>query len=91
MPQQIRKRKQNTVDYSSNNKIDKPLSRGMVYRELYLHLTCTPTITGANNVYANTLAGDDWAVIKRIQIIANGPGYATLRVSSCYALKRLTA
>lgn len=72
MPQQIRRRKQTTVEYSSNNKIDKSLSRGMIYRELHLRLTCQPTLTAGNNVYANILGGDEWAVVKRIQIIANG-------------------
>lgn len=72
MPQQVRKRKQITVDFSANNVISQPLSRGMVYRELYLRLQGAATTTIANNTRANTLRGDEWGVVRKIEIIANG-------------------
>lgn len=67
----VRKRKQTTVDFSTNNKTAESLSRGMVYRELYLNLTATPTVTIANNTAAKAGRGDEWSVIKRIDVIAN--------------------
>lgn len=72
MPQQVRVRKQTTVDYSSNNKTNEKLSRGMIYRELYLRLSGAPTLTAVNNTQANTAKGDEWGVVKRIDIVANG-------------------
>lgn len=72
MTQQVRTRKQETIAYSSNNKVSENLSRGMVYRELYLKLSGQLTATVGNNVYANVLRGDEWAVVKRIDVIANG-------------------
>ena len=72
MPQQARVRKQTVVDYSSGNKVQKSLSRGMVYRELLLELSLAPTLLAANNTTAKTLRGDEWAVVKKIEIIANG-------------------
>jgi len=70
--QQIRKRKQVTVTYQTNGKWTEALSRGYVYRELYLRLTGAPTLLAANNTLANTQRGDEWGVVKRIEIIANG-------------------
>ena len=72
MPQQIRNRNQKTVAYSAGNKVSEDLSRGMVYRELQLTLAGQLTATTANNVYANILRGDEWALVKKIEIIANG-------------------
>lgn len=71
MPQQVRHRKQRTVAYVSNNKQPELLSRGMVLRELYLRLKGQPTLTGANNTVANTAKGDEWGVIRRLDIILN--------------------
>lgn len=71
MPQQIRKRFQQTVDYVTNKKTNEDLARGYVYRELYLRLRGAPTLTNANNSRANTARGDEWGVVKRIDIIAN--------------------
>lgn len=65
-------RKQVTVDYSSNNKVNEKLSRGTVYRELYLFLSGAPTVAGVNNTQAKTGKGDEWGVVKRIDIVANG-------------------
>lgn len=43
----------------------------MVYRELYITLTGQLTLTAVNNTAANLLKGDEWAVVKRIEVIAN--------------------
>ena len=72
MAQEIRTRKVGTVAFSVNNKVSESLPRGMVYRELHLHLKSAPTLTGVNNLSANVQVGDDWGVIKRIDIRANG-------------------
>ena len=72
MPQQVRTRKHTTVRYSTNNKEVEDLSRGMIIRELYLKLAGAATITAGNNTQANTQRGDEWGVVKRIDIIANG-------------------
>lgn len=71
MAQQVRRRFLETVDYSQNNKKAERLSRGSVYRELHLRLTGQPTLTAPNNTQANTDRGDEWGVVKRIDIIAN--------------------
>jgi hypothetical protein len=71
MPQQVRRRKQVNVNYESNSKVSERLSRGMVYRELYIRLKGAATTTAGNNTKANTARGDEWGVIKRIDIIAN--------------------
>lgn len=71
MAQQVRRRFQQSVDWTSNNKITRDLGRGMVYRELQLRLTGQPTLTAGNNTAANTLRGDEWGVVKLIAIIAN--------------------
>lgn len=71
MPQQVRTRKQTTVSYESNGKVSEKLSRGMVYRQLYLLLEGAPTLTDANNTEAGINQGDEWAVVKKIEIIAN--------------------
>ena len=71
MAQQVRKRKQVTVAFESNGKVSEKLSRGMVYRELYLHLEGAATVTAGNNAAANIAQGDEWGVVKRIDVIAN--------------------
>lgn len=73
MPQEIRFRKQQSVIWTGNNsKMVVPLSRGMIYREIMLRLQGSPTLTGVNNTRANTLIGDEWGCVKRIDIVANG-------------------
>lgn len=72
MPQQVRTRKHTSIAFSSNNKVAEELSRGSVLREIYLNLKSSPTLTGANNTAANTAKGDDWGVVKKIELIANG-------------------
>lgn len=72
MPQGVRQRQQTTVNYSSNNKVAENLSRGMIFRELYLNLEGAPTMTAGNNTAANTMPGDEWGCVKEIRIVANG-------------------
>ncbi len=72
MGQQVRRRKQGNVQYQANNKESLSLSRGMIFRELYLKLTGNFTpVTAAGNTQLLTLQGDEWAVVKRIDLIAN--------------------
>ena len=71
MSQQVRRRFQKTVKYQSNNKETENLSRGMVYRELGIRLRGQLSITAANNTAANTLKGNEFALIKRLDVIAN--------------------
>ena len=71
MGQQVRRRPQGNVLYQANSKVSIPLSRGMIYRDLYLKFYGTVAITAITNLQANILHGDEWGVIKRIDLIAN--------------------
>lgn len=71
MAQQVRRRPQKNLDYTSNGKDTKDLSRGMIYRELYCRLRGQLTVAAVDNTAAKTLRGDEWAVVKRLDIIAN--------------------
>lgn len=71
MGQQVRIRPQGTISYQSGSQESLTLSRGMVYREIYLRLTGQPTVTDANNTAAKTLQGDEWAYVQKIELIAN--------------------
>ena len=70
--QKVRTRKQTTVTYQANSKKTENLSRGMIYRELYLRLQGQPTVTLGNNISSKTLLGDEWACVQEIKIVANG-------------------
>ena len=73
MPQQIRKRRQTTVQYQANDTQIERLGRGMIYRELHLQLNFTLDAASGNAIDAtNTNRGDEWAVVKNIRVIANG-------------------
>lgn len=48
------------------------LNKSLLYRELMLRLTGQITCAGASNTVANTKQGDEWNVISKIEIIANG-------------------
>jgi len=73
MPQQIRKRRQTTVQYQANDTQIERLGRGMIYRELHLQLNFELTETASSNIGEDAIErGDEWAVIKNIRIIANG-------------------
>ena len=72
MGQQVRRRKQGNIRYQAKSKESISLSRGMIFRELYLKLTGSVTpASGAENTQALTLIGDEWGVVKRIDLIAN--------------------
>ena len=65
-------RRQQPVVYAAGTKTMIPVTRGLCFRYMALHLTATPTITGANNTVANTGLGDEWACVSKIELIANG-------------------
>jgi len=71
MGQQVRKRSQGSISYQKNSVSTLSLSRGMVYREIYINLTGQPTLLAANNTAAKTLWGDEWSIVKRIELVAN--------------------
>jgi hypothetical protein len=72
MPQAIRHRQQSTIEYSSGNKVSQDLLLGLIYREIYLRLQGAATCSGANNTAAKTLKGDEWAVVQKVELKANG-------------------
>lgn len=70
--QQVRTRTQSVLNWQANStSITNQLGLGMLYRELYLTLAGTIN-AGAAMTPANVLGGDEWAVIKRIDILLNG-------------------
>lgn len=71
MVQQVRQRQQKIVSYVASSEEDEDMSRGMIYREVYLTLAGTLTVTAGNNTAAKTKRGDEWAVVKKVEIIAN--------------------
>jgi len=71
MGQQVRRRPQGNVQFQANSKVSISLSRGMIYRELYLKLRGIPTLPAVGNSQAATLIGDEWGIVKRIDLIAN--------------------
>src|SRR5215469_4175908 len=58
--------------FAANSRVSVTMDRGMVYRELYLRLTGTLTVTAANNIAANMFPGDEWALIQDIVVRLNG-------------------
>lgn len=72
MPQAVRRRPQGVISYTSGQTERLKLGRGMLYRELYLDLTGTLTVSAANNTAANTQRGDEWGIVKEVRLIANG-------------------
>lgn len=71
MGQQVRRRFQKSIPYTANAKNNDILGRGMILRELHVNLRGQLTVAAAANTAAATLRGDEWAVVKRIDIIAN--------------------
>ena len=69
MGQQVRRRPQGNIAFQANSKVSLPLSRGMIYRDIYLKYY--GTLDDATNVLATTLHGDEWGAVKRIDLIAN--------------------
>ena len=70
--QAVRWRTQATIAWQAGAKVSESLLKGMIYRELYLRLTGQPTVSGVNNTQAKTLRGDEWALIEKIEVKANG-------------------
>lgn len=64
-------RRQQPIIYVAGGKQIIPLTKNLFIRGILLHLTATPTLTAGNNSVANTGLGDEWAVISKIEIIAN--------------------
>lgn len=71
-PATVITRRQIPVTYAAGAKQVIQLTRGLAYREMYLHLTATPTLTAANNTAAKAKLGDEWGSITKIELIANG-------------------
>ncbi len=71
MAQQVRRRRQRTIQFDANNVMSEPLGRGMVYREIHLKLHSRPTCAATANTEANIERGGEWGVVKRIELIAN--------------------
>ena len=69
MPAEVRHRQQRTLQYASNGRTSEILSRGSVYRELYLRLQ--GQTTDATNSQANTTSAEEWGIIQRLDLIAN--------------------
>jgi hypothetical protein len=72
MPQSPRSIFEDVVEYVANGIQTIKLKRGLVLRELYLNLSGQLTLAAASNTEAATLKGDEWAVVRRIRLIANG-------------------
>lgn len=76
MGQQVRFRRQASISLTSpGQKYVQQLGRGMIYRELVLRLSGTDAVTfasGASNAKANMGRGDEWSMINRIDVVANG-------------------
>lgn len=71
-PATVITRRQQPVTFASGTKQVIQLTRGLAYREMWLHLTVQPTITAPNNTVANAALGDEWGCITKIELIANG-------------------
>lgn len=41
-------------------------------REIHLRIKGAPTLTAGNNTVANTLLGDEWGLIKKVEVFTNG-------------------
>lgn len=61
-----------SVPFVANAKQSKELTRGMVWREMYLRLSGQLTCTAVNNSVANTQIGDEWAVVKDLTLRIGG-------------------
>jgi hypothetical protein len=59
------------VAFVANQKQPIQLYKSLWYREITLRLQGQPTLTAANNTVANTAKGDEWGVVKKIEVIAN--------------------
>lgn len=71
MAQQVRRRHQKNITYEENSKTSELLGRGMVYRELYFKLRGQIDVANTENIIGSMTVGNEWGVVKRIEIIAN--------------------
>jgi hypothetical protein len=72
---QTRTRQQAIVSFQANSQVQsQQLGLGMLYRELYLNLQGTITSNNSNPVFtpSTLLAGDEWGVVQRIDVLVNG-------------------
>ena len=73
MPQENRRRRQKSFQLNAfGAKTSDTLGRGMLYRNIMLRLSGGMTIAAANNLRANLGRGDEWSLIDRVDLIANG-------------------
>lgn len=70
-PATVITRRQQAVTYISGNKQVVPITKNLFIRGILLNLTVTPTLTGGNNTVANTVLGDEWGCVSKVEIIAN--------------------
>jgi hypothetical protein len=77
-----------TLPYQANGKTVDRLPRDGILRTLYIRLTGQLTLTAANNTRANTVLGDEWNVIQRIEIIANNNTIRSLPGAALWPLAR---
>lgn len=70
MGQSVRRRRHGLIEYQANATDTLRLSRGMILRALYLNFS--GQLDDPNNANATLGRGDEWAVVRRIRVIANG-------------------
>jgi hypothetical protein len=71
MPASTLTRRQSPVRFTANSTEIVQLSKTNIYRDIPIRLTGQLTLTAVNNIRANFLRGDEWAVVKKIRILAN--------------------
>lgn len=71
-PVTVISRRQTPVTFASGAKQIVTLTRQLAYRYMTLRLTAQPTVAGASNTAANTKLGDEWGIIAKVELIANG-------------------
>jgi len=76
------------LPYQANGKAVDRIPRDGVIRSLFIRLSGQLTLTAANNLRANILLGDEWAVIQRLEIIANNNTIRSLPGSALWPLNR---
>lgn len=74
MPQQVRVRRQKVINFQENARASERLSTGMVYREMMLRLQGTIDVGNEGAAFDPSLLGpgDEWAAVKRLELLANG-------------------
>lgn len=64
--------KMQPATYSSNSMFPIKVPQLGNLCELYLNLTGAPTLTAANNTRATTGRGDEWSILNKLELVANG-------------------